>query len=66
MRHRAVLFSVLGVFFMVAGFDRSLQVAAFIAGFASIVRSYGSPSSPVNTTRRRHAYSKPMSSRSSV
>src|SRR5262245_23585040 len=36
MRHRAVLFGVLGVFFAVAAFDPGLQPAAFIAGFASV------------------------------
>ena len=37
MRHRAVLFGVLGVFFVVAVFEQQLQVAAFIMGFASVV-----------------------------
>ena len=37
MRHRAVLFGVLGVFFVMAMFDPQLQPAAFVAGFASVV-----------------------------
>jgi hypothetical protein len=37
MRHRAVLFGVLGVYFLVAAFHSPLQPAAFVAGFASVV-----------------------------
>jgi hypothetical protein len=37
MRHRAVLFGILGVFFVAAAFERTLQVAAFVAGFASVI-----------------------------
>ena len=36
MRHRAVLFAVLGVFLLVAAFRRSMQPAAFLAGFVSV------------------------------
>jgi hypothetical protein len=37
MRHRAVLFGVLGVFFLAAAFIQRLQMTAFVAGFASVV-----------------------------
>jgi hypothetical protein len=37
MRHRAVLFGLLGAFFLVAAFAVPLQTAAFIAGFVSVV-----------------------------
>lgn len=37
MRHRAVLFGLLGVFLLVAAFRPSYQVAAFAAGFVSVV-----------------------------
>ncbi len=37
MRHRAVLFSLLGLFFIVAAFRRSMQPAAFIASFVSVL-----------------------------
>jgi hypothetical protein len=37
MRHRAVLFGLLGAFFLFAAFTASLQTAAFIAGFVSVV-----------------------------
>ena len=37
MRHRAVLFGLLGLFMIVAAFRRSMQPAAFIGGFASVV-----------------------------
>lgn len=37
MRHRAVLFGILGVFLLVAAFVPEYQVAGFIAGFISIV-----------------------------
>jgi hypothetical protein len=37
MRHRAVLFGVLGAFFLVAAFDQRLQIVALVAGFASVV-----------------------------
>ncbi|MFT3800992.1 MAG: phosphopantetheine adenylyltransferase [Burkholderiaceae bacterium] len=37
MRHRAVLFGLLGVFFLYAAFRPPLQVAAFIAGFVSVL-----------------------------
>ncbi len=36
MRHRAVLFGILGVFFAYAAFSPSLQPIAFLAAFASI------------------------------
>jgi len=36
MRHRAVLFGLLGVFLVVAAFVPALQTAAFVAGFASV------------------------------
>jgi hypothetical protein len=37
MRHRAVLFGLLGLFMIVAAFKPSLQFAAFVAGFVSVV-----------------------------
>lgn len=37
MRHRAVLFGVLGAFLIVAGFRREWQTAAFVAGAVSVV-----------------------------
>ena len=37
MRHRAVLFGLLGVLLVCAAFVRSLQVPAFVAGFVSVV-----------------------------
>ena len=37
MRHRAVLFGLLGLFFVAAAFQPNLQTAAFIAGFVSVV-----------------------------
>jgi hypothetical protein len=36
MRHRAVLFGLLGGFFIVAGFVPVLQLSAFIMGFISV------------------------------
>jgi len=37
MRHRAVLFGLLGAFLAVAAFQRSLQPLAFVAGFVSVL-----------------------------
>jgi hypothetical protein len=37
MRHRAVLFGLLGLFLLLAAFRPSLQPLAFVAGFASVV-----------------------------
>lgn len=37
MRHRAVLFGLLGLFILYAAFQPSLQTPAFIAGFASVL-----------------------------
>lgn len=37
MRHRAVLFGLLGVFLVGAAFRRSWQLAAFVAGFVSVL-----------------------------
>lgn len=37
MRHRAVLFGLLGMFMVIAAFRPSWQPAAFAAGFASVV-----------------------------
>ena len=41
MRHRAVLFGLLGLFMLFAAFKPSLQVAAFVAGFVSVVSFLG-------------------------
>jgi hypothetical protein len=37
MRHRAVLFGLLGMFFLFAAFRPQLQVAAFLLGFISVL-----------------------------
>ena len=37
MRHRAVLFGLLGLFLIFAALRRSMQPAAFVAGFASVL-----------------------------
>jgi uncharacterized membrane protein len=37
MRHRAFLFGLLGVFFLVAAFVIELQLMAFVFGFVSVV-----------------------------
>jgi hypothetical protein len=37
MRHRAILFGILGLFFVVAAFRPGLQPAAFAVGFVSVV-----------------------------
>jgi len=37
MRHRAVLFGVLGLFLIYAAFKPALQSAALLAGFASVL-----------------------------
>ncbi len=37
MRHRAVLFGLLGLFLLYAAFQPAYQIAAFIAGFISVV-----------------------------
>lgn len=37
MRHRAVLFGLLGLFFLYAAFSPPYQTLAFIAGFTSVV-----------------------------
>jgi hypothetical protein len=37
MRHRAVLFGLLGVFILYAAFRPAFQLAAFVAGFVSVV-----------------------------
>jgi hypothetical protein len=37
MRHRAVLFGLLGVFFLYAAFNPGVQPIAFVAGFVSVL-----------------------------
>lgn len=37
MRHRAVLFGLLGSFFLFAAFRPQFQILAFIAGFVSVI-----------------------------
>jgi uncharacterized BrkB/YihY/UPF0761 family membrane protein len=37
MRHRAVLFGLLGAFLLLAAFRPELQTVAFVAGFVSVV-----------------------------
>ncbi len=37
MRHRAVLFGLLGLFMLFAAFRPSIQLAAFVAGFVSVI-----------------------------
>ena len=41
MRHRAVLFGLLGVFLIYAAFQPTLQPLAFIVGFVSVLSLYG-------------------------
>lgn len=41
MRHRAVLFGLLGLFLMYAAFQPSLQPLAFIVGFVSVLSFMG-------------------------
>ncbi len=37
MRHRAVLFGLIGSFFLFAAFNAELQAIAFVAGFISVI-----------------------------
>lgn len=37
MRHRAVLFGILGVFLLFAAFQPPLQIAAFVIGLVSVI-----------------------------
>lgn len=41
MRHRAMLFGILGLFLLVAAFRPKFQLAAFVAGFASVLSFLG-------------------------
>jgi hypothetical protein len=41
MRHRAVLFGLLGIFFIFAAFQHTYQPLAFIAGFISVLSYLG-------------------------
>ena len=41
MRHRAVLFGILGLFFVYAAFQPTLQPLAFAAGFISVISFIG-------------------------
>jgi hypothetical protein len=41
MRHRAVLFGLLGAFILLAAFRPELQVAALVVGFVSVVSFLG-------------------------
>ena len=41
MRHRAVLFGLLGLFLLFAAFKPTFQLAAFVIGFASVVSFLG-------------------------
>ncbi len=41
MRHRAVLFGLLGAFFVYTAFKPALQPLAFIAGFVSVISFIG-------------------------
>jgi hypothetical protein len=41
MRHRAVLFGLLGLFLLVAAFSPALRMMAFVAGFASVLTFLG-------------------------
>jgi hypothetical protein len=41
MRHRAVLFGLLGAFLILAAFRPALQAEAFIAGFTSVISFMG-------------------------
>lgn len=55
MRHRALLFGLLGAFLVVAAFVRSLQPAAFVAGLLSMsgfIMLAGSPGAYTPEIRR--------------
>jgi hypothetical protein len=41
MRHRAVLFGLLGAFFIYAAFEQAFQPIAFVAGFVSVLSFMG-------------------------
>jgi hypothetical protein len=41
MRHRAILFGILGLFFVYAAFQPALQPLAFVAGFISVISFLG-------------------------
>lgn len=41
MRHRAILFGILGLFFVYAAFQPTLQPLAFAAGFISVISFVG-------------------------
>ena len=41
MRHRAVLFGLLGLFLLVAAFSPALRMMAFVAGFGSVLSFLG-------------------------
>jgi hypothetical protein len=41
MRHRAILFGILGLFFVYAAFQPTLQPLAFAAGFISVISFLG-------------------------
>jgi hypothetical protein len=41
MRHRAVLFGILGIFFLAAAFKQSFQIYAFGVGFVSVLSFIG-------------------------
>jgi hypothetical protein len=55
MRHRAVLFGLLGMYLIVAAFRTALQPLAFAAGFVSVVSFLGLawPMNGVNAEVRR-------------
>jgi len=41
MRHRAILFGILGLFFVYTAFQPALQPLAFVAGFISVISFLG-------------------------
>lgn len=63
MRHRAVLFGLLGGFLLVAAFQPRLRTLAFIAASSVRVRSSGSRGRSAATTRKLRVYSWPTSLR---
>ena len=66
MRHRAVLFALLGLFLIVAAFNPSLQTLAFIAGFVSVFPFLGWRGRSAATTRNSIAFLLPISWRCSA
>jgi len=63
MRHRAVLFGLLGAFFVAAAFVTELQLVAFVFGYVGVVSFLWVAWTVGGTTRRCAVCSSPTSSR---